>query len=53
MAGEWHGHGMLCVNQRLHSICHGLLSYHGYIVEGDSVLCEVWIGGEKPVEHCA
>lgn len=39
----------MCVCE-LHSICHGLLGYHGYIVEGDSVLCEVWIEAEKTVE---
>jgi len=53
MAGERHGHGMLCVNWHLHSICHGLVSYHGYVVERDSVLCELWIEDEKTVENCA
>jgi hypothetical protein len=31
----------VCVSE-LHSICHGLLSYHGYVVERDNVLWEVW-----------
>ena len=44
----------MCVYvSELHSICHGLLSYHGCVVERDSVLCEVWIEDEKTVEHCA